>query len=492
MNFFSRVLLNDRMTPLDFDLFRKIHHICGVTPDYFEIVLMVDADTKVAMDSLTLMINCMHNDQSIMGLCGETRIANKRTSWVTAIQVFEYHISHHLGKAFESMFGGVTCLPGCFCMYRIKGRKGDKWIPLLVNPDIIDDYQSNVVDTLHQKNLLLLGEDRFLTTLMLRNFPSRKMMFVPKAVCRTVVPDDFKTLLSQRRRWINSTVHNLLELVLVRNLCGTFCFSMQFVVALDLLGTAVLPVGLVLTYYLIIATITGLKADSDFTVYIPLILLLMIIFLPATLIFFTSRKIVYIGWMIIYLLALPVWNFILPVYAFWHFDDFSWGATRQVTGEGKDTGHGGGDGVFDYKKVTFKRWEDYERAWRKSILRKKRRLMDRVSGISGGSSTNTMVDPEQTTHLVSHAAPIDNERRGGEVDNENQYPVHHGGNLPVESGYGPTRSFEQEGHFVEPPSRSRPIVWGGIGVAHSGYQSAPTMEDEDSVDELEDNEIDLR
>jgi chitin synthase len=31
--------------------------------------------------------------------------------------VFEYYISHHLTKAFESVFGGVTCLPGCFSMY---------------------------------------------------------------------------------------------------------------------------------------------------------------------------------------------------------------------------------------------------------------------------------------------------------------------------------------------------------------------------------------
>jgi chitin synthase len=39
-----------------------------------------------------------------------------------------------------------------------------------------------VVDTLHKKNLLLLGEDRYLTTLMLRTFPKRKMIFVPQAV----------------------------------------------------------------------------------------------------------------------------------------------------------------------------------------------------------------------------------------------------------------------------------------------------------------------
>jgi chitin synthase len=41
MNFFSRVTYNDRMTPLDFDLFRKIHSLMGVTPDFFEVCLMV-------------------------------------------------------------------------------------------------------------------------------------------------------------------------------------------------------------------------------------------------------------------------------------------------------------------------------------------------------------------------------------------------------------------------------------------------------------------
>lgn len=181
-----------------------------------------------------------------MGLCGETRIANKSASYVSMIQVFEYYISHHLTKSFESVFGGVTCLPGCFSMYRmspnppssetsltwvlgIKAPKGEAgyFVPILANPDIVSRYQENIVDTLHKKNLLLLGEDRYLSTLMLKTFPRRKQIFVPQAICKTVVPDSFKVLLSQRRRWINSTVHNLMELVLVRDLCGTFCLSMQ-------------------------------------------------------------------------------------------------------------------------------------------------------------------------------------------------------------------------------------------------------------------------
>ena len=195
------------------------------------------------------MVACMANDPSIMGLCGETRIANKSESYITRIQVFEYYLSHHMNKAFESIFGGVTCLPGCFCMYRIKTPKDGYWVPILCNPQIVSTYASSVVDTLHKKNLLLLGEDRFLTTLMLRAFPHRKLVFVPRAFCKTTVPSKFSVLLSQRRRWINSTIHNLMELLLVRELCGIFCFSMQFVIFLELIGTVTLPAAITFTMY---------------------------------------------------------------------------------------------------------------------------------------------------------------------------------------------------------------------------------------------------
>jgi hypothetical protein len=62
-----------------------------------------------------------------------------------------------------------------------------------------------LLSSLSVENLLLLGEDRYLSTLMLKTFPKRKMMFIPQAVCKTVVPDTFKILLSQRRRWISTT-----------------------------------------------------------------------------------------------------------------------------------------------------------------------------------------------------------------------------------------------------------------------------------------------
>ncbi|EPB90013.1 hypothetical protein HMPREF1544_03125 [Mucor circinelloides 1006PhL] len=356
MSFFQRVLFNDRFCELDYEIFWKMTWLMkGVTPDKFETVLMVDADTQVLPEALTYMVAAMANDITIMGLCGETRIANKRASWVSAIQVFEYYISHHYTKAFESLFGMVTCLPGCFSMYRIKSPKNGSWVPVLANPDIIMEYNQNVVTTLHEKNLLLLGEDRFLSTLMLRTFPKRQMMFVPQARCRTVVPDEFGVLLSQRRRWINSTVHNLMELVLVSDLCGISFLSMQFSVFIDLIGTFVLPAAIVMSIYLIVET-----AISPNPQWQSLGLLIAILVLPAVLIAITTLKFVYVMWMIIYICALPIWNMVLPLYSFWHFDDFSWGATRVVVGEKKGDSHGDADGKFDSKRLIMKKWEDWE------------------------------------------------------------------------------------------------------------------------------------
>lgn len=369
MGFLQHVMFDERMTSLEYEFFNNIWRLTGVSADRYEIVLMVDADTKVYPDSLSRMIAAMAHDHEIMGLCGETKIANKTDSWVSMIQVFEYYISHHMSKAFESMFGGVTCLPGCFCMYRIKAPKGDNgyWVPILANPDIVEHYSENVVDTLHKKNLLLLGEDRYLSTLMLRTFPKRKMMFVPQAICKTVVPDTFKILLSQRRRWINSTIHNLLELVLVRDLCGTFCFSMQFVIFMELVGTVVLPAAISFTIYLV--TISIYRAIShdekipDTTV--PLLLLAAILGLPAVLIVMTSRKMVYVGWMFVYLLSIFIWNFVLPAYAYWHFDDFSWGQTRMVAGETAGHDHSTKEGQFDSSHITMKRWGEWEKERRR-------------------------------------------------------------------------------------------------------------------------------
>jgi chitin synthase len=94
---------------------------------------------------------------------------------------------------------------------------------------------------------------------------------------------------------------------------------------------------------------------------IPLVLLAMILGLPAILIVLTAHRWSYVLWMLIYLISLPIWNLVLPSYAFWKFDDFSWGDTRKVEGERKGEGHDMEEGEFDSSKIVMKRWAEFEK-----------------------------------------------------------------------------------------------------------------------------------
>jgi chitin synthase len=269
----------------------------------------------------------MIRDVRVAGCCGETKIANEKASWTSMIQIYEYFISHHMAKAFESLFATVTCLPGCFSMYRI--RTTAKNTPVIISPALIKDYSENQVDTLHLRNLLHLGEDRYLTTLILKHFPNMKTTFTGDARCLTNAPDRWNVLLSQRRRWINSTIHNLLELLYLKELCGFCCFSMRFVVFLDLFATLVQPASVFYIVYIIFI------AFYDPMEQVPWISIGLIaaIYGFQIIIFLMRAEWQHIGWMFFYLLATPVFAVYIPIYSFWHFDDFSWGNTRVIVGD---------------------------------------------------------------------------------------------------------------------------------------------------------------
>jgi chitin synthase len=323
--FLGRLFHRQPFCPLEVELFRHIKWIIGIDPSLYEFVMMVDADTQVHADSVSRMVEMYELDHRLIGVCGESRLSNEKATWVTAVQVYEYFVSHNINKAFESLFGSVTCLPGCFCMYRIK----DGGAPYLVHPTILANYGKSNVASLHWKNLLSLGEDRYLTTLMLKHFPEMRLEYCPRAVCWTAVPETWPVLLSQRRRWINSTVHNLVELLAL----PPSLFSLRFVVILDLLGTLLMPAGLIYLACLLFESVIHQHATSTLS-----LLLLVAVYALQSLIFMARREWQYIGWLGIHILAIPLSGFVIPLYAYWRYDELGWGATRKVYGSaGKKT-----------------------------------------------------------------------------------------------------------------------------------------------------------
>jgi chitin synthase len=445
MNFLNKVHFDSEMTPLELEMYHQIKNVIGVNPSFYEYILMVDSDTEVMPNALNHMISCMLHDGRIIGLCGETKLVNEDRSWTTMIQVYEYYISHHLAKAFESLFGSVTCLPGCFCMYRI--RTPVKNEPLIISPKVISDYSDNHVDTLHKKNLLHLGEDRYLTTLMMKHFPQYKMKFTAHAQCKTVAPDRWRILLSQRRRWINSTIHNLFEVVLLPDLCGFCCFSMRFVVLIDLIGTLSLPVSVVYLVYLVyvIASKTG---------PLPILALAMLagIYGLQAILFILKRQWQHIGWMIFYILAIPVFSFFLPIYSFWHFDDFSWGNTRVVVGDKKQKKIiVADDEKFDDKMIPLKKWSVYEQElWE--------------MGSTGSKETGVTGNTYRSYHTQGSKA------QSGMYDGRSQYGGSQGGD------YDYYRDTNMSGYEKRTRSHSPMGFTGSVIAPASEYGGAATQD----------------
>ncbi|KAL2003441.1 hypothetical protein VTN02DRAFT_3844 [Thermoascus thermophilus] len=394
MRFLNRVHYNLPMSPMELEMYHQIRNIIGVNPAFYEFILQVDADTVVAQDSATRFVAAFLSDTRLIGLCGETALTNAKSSAVTMIQVYEYYISHNLTKAFESLFGSVTCLPGCFSMYRIRSSESGK--PLFVSKEIVEAYSEIRVDTLHMKNLLHLGEDRYLTTLLLKHHPKFKTKYIFNAHAWTIAPDSWKIFLSQRRRWINSTVHNLIELIPLQQLCGFCCFSMRFIVFVDLLSTVIQPVTVAYIVYLIV----WLVLDSSLIPVTAFVLLGAIYGLQA-IIFILRRKWEMVGWMIIYILATPVFSLALPLYAFWHMDDFSWGNTRVVTGEKGRQIVISDEGKFDPSCIPKKKWEEYQmELWEAQTSR------DDRSEVSGFSYATKSYHPAQSEYGFAGSRPM--------------------------------------------------------------------------------------
>ncbi|KAH0828064.1 glycosyltransferase family 2 protein [Lanmaoa asiatica] len=338
MQYLNRVHFNAPMAPLELEIYHQMRNVIGIDPTFYEYIFTVDADTIVTPQSLNRLVAASIDDSNIIGICGETKLQNEENSWWTMIQVYEYYISHHLAKAFESLFGSVAV------------RSSSPTVSLT-------EYADPNVDTLHKKNLFSLGEDRFLTTLLMKHFPSFKTKFQPDAVARTTAPVSWRVLFSQRRRWINSTIHNLCELAILPELCGMCCFSMRFFVYMDLISTLILPATVVYLVWLVIEVSTGQSA-------IPIISIAMIaaVYGLQALIFIVKREFMLIGWMVVYLISYPVYSFFLPLYSFWRMDEFGWGNTRVVLDDGKKKKvvSDPNEMKFNESMIPYKKWSEYE------------------------------------------------------------------------------------------------------------------------------------
>jgi len=404
----NRIHHNREPQELDMALVKALFQV-GLPAKDIEYLMCIDADTRVHEESMSHMVYSMEHNKKVLACCGETQVDNKAQSWVTMIQVFEYYSSHHLKKAFESVFGCVTCLPGCFTMYRIFTEDMKS---LIGDDQVYIDYSRNDIPSLHEKNLFELGEDRMLTTLLLQRFPGMSLSFVPEAICWTIVPHTMQILLSQRRRWINSTFHNMYELLKVQTMCGLCCLSMKTVVVMDLIVTMILPASLVYIIYLTYLFVTEPENIDKFV-----LIVYAVSFCLQMLSFLMRSRYDYVWWFSMFcVLGIPVFYFILPVYAFTHMDDFSWGKTRQVgpaqPAETKDTEDHGNEGGSEHDSIMSTSESSGDNKADSSLRKSGRTGRTMTTGSNSHTMNNTFASGADNMSLPSQSLLTSTHSRG--------------------------------------------------------------------------------
>jgi chitin synthase len=252
INFFHKVLFNAPMTPLEYDVFRKIVLLTGMTPDKFEAVLMADVKTEVLPESLARMVSYFIKDDQIIGVGAETVYQDSLTTWKRAIQMFEEILEFHYHGLVSSIWGVVSSISPHFFLHRIKippKNSEDEPMPIICHPYIIEEYSQYQGNTLHQQNLLNVESEFFLATLLHRCFPKHKLVIAPTAQCRFQKPEIRQDFFTQFKNHYNAKIHNLYETMFFYHLKGAFCVSPQFLYLLEWLSTILKPIPIISLWY---------------------------------------------------------------------------------------------------------------------------------------------------------------------------------------------------------------------------------------------------
>jgi len=130
-------------------------------------------------------------DPRVGGISGHCDVENAHVNMLTKMQDVRYFFSYKVIKAAESVFGAVSCLPGCFSAYRRVCVLSvlDEWINATVWGE-----RGNYAD------------DRSMTNLILRDY---KILYDDEALATTIAPESWKVYTRQQLRWMRSYLREI-------------------------------------------------------------------------------------------------------------------------------------------------------------------------------------------------------------------------------------------------------------------------------------------
>ena len=238
-------------------------------------ILTTDADIDFTADSAVVLLDTLASNKEVGAVCARTH--PKGSGAMYWYQVFDYAIGHWFLKPAEHLLGCVLCCPGCFSVFRCSALA-----------EVLKDYSSEVegaADFLTKD----MGEDRWLCTLLIQR--GWRLDYCAISEDYTYCPEEFDEFFKQRRRWVPSTIANILLLISkassitkTNNSISILYIIFQAILAFS---TAISPATVIL---IIASGLQGAYYISNEAVVATIVLLLLLSVFYGLVCLYTSQK----------------------------------------------------------------------------------------------------------------------------------------------------------------------------------------------------------
>ncbi|XP_076648765.1 hyaluronan synthase-like protein kkv isoform X2 [Halictus rubicundus] len=232
-------------------------------------LLTLDGDIDFQPAAVKLLVDLMKKNKNLGAACG--RIHPVGSGPMVWYQMFEYAIGHWLQKATEHMIGCVLCSPGCFSLFRGKA---------LMDDNVMKKYTTRSDEARHYVQYDQ-GEDRWLCTLLLQR--GYRVEYSAASDAYTHAPEGFNEFYNQRRRWVPSTIANIMDLLMdaKRTIKVNDNISLPYIsYQILLMGGTILGPGTIFLM-LVGAFVAAFKIDNWTSFYyniIPILLFMLVCF----------------------------------------------------------------------------------------------------------------------------------------------------------------------------------------------------------------------
>ncbi|KAL7930304.1 glycosyltransferase family 2 protein [Trichoderma chlorosporum] len=296
------------------------------TADY---LVGMDADTVFDEFCVIEMLREIRSDDQLVGVCGHVCVDfdGKPFSLWSLYQSVEYSQTQGLRRMFQSRITGkVNCLPGCCQLIRVdESTFGDEVLRERFG------YCPKPNDTMTSHILGNYSEDSIHASIIFSLFPKKRTSQALRAKAFTIVPQNWKVFLSQRKRWALGSISNEWVMlfrpgIIIAERCQSFVAVMTW---------AITPFIMAAVAELIRLFIIKGPHVFDNRVFIGLLTILLSRYAYSFCVGFwlprnMMERIQYFTGYFIHFLSSPFMNIIIMVYSLFNSDDFKWGKTREV------------------------------------------------------------------------------------------------------------------------------------------------------------------